>query len=390
LLSAALFTLGSMMVGGGVISFVAANWNEIPRGSKVVLLFAALLVFHIAGYWLRYRSAWPRLGHALIFCGSIVFGANIGLLAQTYQVSGSWYGMFGVWALGSLAMAWAARSWITGLLVIVTSFTWFVGFADDYHERLAIVYPPLLAVALFPLAWVIRSRALNTLTFLGLIFSLPALALIGFDFDNERYVLTAVAAGGFVAWAAGEFHRATGIRKEFGAPASNLGLATLAYAAYLWSFHWAWRWSDNIDWNHFYWLIPAGFAVAIGVALLAKAWARMDESQRRSAAGVAAASLLLCLSPLLNRFGETLPTVVVNAAALVIAAALIGKGIVEERRLAFWAGSIFVATLIVSRFFEYESSLLLKSAAFIVCGAVTMLAGVAYEKFLHRREAIAQ
>jgi len=387
LLSAALFTLGSMMVGGGVISFVAAHWDEISRGPKVVLLFAALLVFHIAGYWLRYRSAWPRLGHALIFCGCLVFGANIGLLAQAYQVSGAWYGMFGVWALGSLAMAWAARSWITGLLVIVTSFTWFAGFAEDSHERLAIVYPPLLAAALLPLAWTIRSRALNTLTYFGLICSLPVLTLI--RFDNVRYVLIAVAAGGFAAWAAGEFHRATGIRKEFGAPASNLGLATLASAAYLWSFHWAWRWSDNIDWNHLYWLIPAGFAVAIGVALLAKAWARMDESQRRSAAGVAAASLLLCLSPPLNRFGAW-PTLAANAAALVIAAALIGKGIVEERRLAFWAGSLFVATLIVSRFFEYESSLLLKSAAFIVCGAVTMIVGVAYEKFLHRREATAQ
>jgi uncharacterized membrane protein len=388
LLSAALFTLGSLMVGGGVISFVAAHWNEISRGPKVVLLFAALLVFHIAGYWLRYRSAWPRLGHALIFCGCLVFGANIGLLAQTYQVSGSWYGMFGVWALGSLAMAWAARSWITGLLVIVTSFTWFAGFADDYHERLAIIYPPLLAAALLPLAWAIRSRALYTLTFLGLIISLPVLALV--RFSNERYALIAVAAGGFAAWAAGEFHRATGIRKEFGTPASNLGLATLAYAAYQWSFHWIWRWPGNIYRGHLYWLIPAGVAVAIGVALLAKAWARMDESQRRSAAGVVAAFLLLCLAPPLNRFGEAWPTVMVNVAALVIAAALVGKGIVEERRLAFWAGSLFVATLIISRFFEYESSLLLKSAAFIVCGAVTMIAGVAYEKFLHRREAIAQ
>jgi uncharacterized membrane protein len=388
LLSAALFTLGSLMVGGGVISFVAAHWDEISRGPKVVLLFAALLVFHTAGYWLRYRSAWPRLGHALIFCGCLVFGANIGLLAQAYQVSGSWYGTFGVWALGSLAMAWAARSWITGLLVIVTSFTWFVGFADDFHERLAIVYPPTLAAALLPLAWTIRSRALYTLTFLGLICSLPMLAYA--RSSNNRYALMAVAAGGFVAWAAGEFHRATGIRREFGNPAAYLGLATLATGAYLWSFHWAWRWSVLPGWNHLHWLIPAGVAVAIGVALLAKAWPGMDESQRRSAAGAVAASLLLCLSPLLDRFGEAWPTVVVNAAALVIAAVLIGKGIVEERRLAFWAGSLFVATLIVSRFFEYESSLLLKSAAFIVCGAVTMLAGVAYEKYLHRREATAQ
>jgi uncharacterized membrane protein len=102
------------------------------------------------------------------------------------------------------------------------------------------------------------------------------------------------------------------------------------------------------------------------------------------------ASILLCLSPLLNRFGDAWPTVVLNVVALIIAAALIVKGVVEERRSAFWAGALFVATLIVSRFFEYESSLLLKSAAFIGCGAVTIFGGVAYEKFMHRREAVAQ
>lgn len=397
LLAAVLFTLGSLMIGGGVISFVAAHWNEISRGPKVILLFVALLAFHIAGYWLRYRSDWPRLGHALIFCGCLVFGANIGLLAQVYQVSGEWYRAFGVWALGSLAMAWAARSWIAGLVGAVTSFTWFVGFADDFHERLAIVYPPLLVAALLPLAWTTRSRALNTLTFLGLICSLPVLACIRSD-DNGRYMVIAIAAGGFVAWAAGEFYRATGIRKEFGNPAVYLGLAALAFDAHVWSSRGIWHWSRThgtwqsrtIDWNHLHWLIPAGLAVAIGVALLAKAWARMDDSQRRSTAGVAAASLLLCLSPLLGRFGEAWPILVVNAAALVIAAVCIGKGIVEERRLAFWAGSLFVANLIISRFLEYQSSLLLKSAAFIVCGAVTIFAGVAYEKFLRRREAIAQ
>src|SRR5262249_22239623 len=119
LLAAVLFTIGSLLVGGGVISFVAAHWDEISRGPKVALLFSALLAFHAAGYWLRHKSDWPRLGHALIFCGCLVFGANIGLVAQVYQVSGSWYRAFGAWAIGALVMAWAAQSWITGLLVIV-------------------------------------------------------------------------------------------------------------------------------------------------------------------------------------------------------------------------------------------------------------------------------
>jgi len=388
LLAAVLFTIGSLLVGGGVISFVAAHWDEISRGPKVVLLFAALLVFHIAGYWLRYRSAWPQLGHALIFCGCLVFGASIGLLAQIYQVSGNGYGMFGVWALGSLAMAWAVRSWIIGLLVIVTSFAWFFGFAEDYHERLATVYPPLLAATLLPLAWTIRSRTLYTLTFLG--FICASLSLASVQLDADRYSLIAIAASGFVAWAAGVFHRATGIRAEFGNPVANLGIATLAASAYFGSFHEVWECGGCVSPNRVHWLIPVGFALAIGVALIVRAWPRMNDSQRRWVSSGALAFVLICLATVFNRFSDALPTVVVNLAALVIAGVCISKGVVEERRLTFWAGSLFVATLVVSRFFEYESSLLLKSAAFIGCGIVTMLAGVAYEKFLHRREVVAQ
>ncbi len=388
LLAAALFTFGSLLVGGGVISFVAAHWNEMSRGPKVVLLFAALLVFYIAGYWLSYKSDWPRLGHALIFCGCLVFGANIGLLAQTYQVSGSDYGMFGVWALGSLAMAWAARSSIIGILVIVTSLAWFNGFAEDYHERLATVYPPLLVIALLPLAWTIRSRTLYTLTFLGFIYATLTLALV--QLHTNRYSLIAIAAGGFVAWAVGEFHRASGVGTEFSNPVANLGAATLAASAYFWSFHEVWKWGGYVRPNRLHWLIPVGLTLAIGVALTARAWPRMDGSRRRWVSGAALAFVLICLATVFNRFSDTLPTVMINLAALVVAGVCIGKGIVEERRLTFWAGSLFVATLIVSRFFEYESSLLLKSAAFIGCGIVTMLAGVAYEKFLHRREVIAQ
>ncbi len=388
LLAAVLFTIGSLLIGGGVISFVAAHWNEISRGPKVALLFAWLLAFHFAGYWLRYRSDWPRLGHALIFCGCLVFGANIGLLAQVYQVSGKWYGAFGVWAIGSLAMAWAARSWITGLLVVVTSFVWFFGLANDYHERLATVYPLLLAGALLPLAFHVRSRALYALTFLGLIGAM--LTLAGVQSGGARYTVIAIAAGGFVAWAVGEFHRATGLRREFGNPIANLGVATLAAGAYVWSFHSMWRGGGFARQTQLYWLIPAGCAVAIGVAAIRRAWPKMDDSQRRYAVGVALACLSICLAALFDRSSAVLPTVATNLAALFIAAVCIGKGIVEERRSAFWTGSLFVAALVISRFFEYETSLLLKSAAFIFCGVMTMLAGVAYERFLRKREVLAQ
>ncbi|MCI0664450.1 MAG: DUF2157 domain-containing protein [Acidobacteria bacterium] len=216
LLTAVLFIIGGLLIGGGVISFVAAHWDEISKGPKVVLLFSLLLAFYFAGYWLRYRGGWPRIGHALIFCGCLIFGANIGLLAQIYHVSGTWYGLFGIWAIGALLMAWAAKSWITGLLVIVTSITWFFGFAYDYHERLATIYPFLLALTLLPLAWMIRSRVLYCLTFLGFIFALPGLAFA--QMEDSELALPALAATGFLVWAIGEFHQSRFQRERSSLP----------------------------------------------------------------------------------------------------------------------------------------------------------------------------
>jgi uncharacterized membrane protein len=390
LLAAVLFTLGGLLVGGGVISFVAANWDDIPTGFKVALLLAALAGFHAAGYWLGERRGWPRLGHALIFCGCLVFGANIGLFAQIFHISGEWYGGFFAWALGSLAVAWAARSWITGLLVLVVSFVWFGGFANDGHARAAVIYPFGVAAALLPLAWAVRSRVLYALTFAGVIAALGVLA--GEDGNAARFVMLALALGGLMTWAVGEWHRVSGVRAEFGNVTAGLGLASLAAAAYVWSFRDIWQHLSGDRRHGFWWAIPVAAATLVGLALLVRA--RAAESahieRRTLQAGVLLAALLLGGSAALSfgGGGATLPTVGANLAAIALAAVAVWSGIADERRTAFWLGSLFLVLLVISRFLEYETSLLTKSAAFIACGLAVMLAGTAYEKFLRRKEAV--
>jgi uncharacterized membrane protein len=383
LLAAVLFTLGSLLLGGGVISFVAAHWEELPVGVKVALVFALLLGFHLTGYWLRFKRDSPRLGHALLFCGSLVFGANIGLMAQIFHVSGDWYRAYLAWGVGALAMAWAVNSWLTGVLALVTTFVWFVGFAEDAHERAATVYPFLLAAALLPLAWRSGSRVLYTLTFVGLIGALPTLA--GIESDAGLNVLLALMAGGFVTWAAGEFHRTTGNQPAFGNPLATLGLIVLAACSYIWSFHFLWdrNWYDQ--WRAFYWLLPTGAAIAVGLSLLIQSWTS-PRSERVFSYAILLALLLSLTATVLGRGRIALPTVAMNLAALLFAGIGIGKGIRDQRRLAFWLGTLFLVLLILSRFFEYETGLLLKSAAFIGCGALILFAGITYERFLQRRE----
>ena len=376
LLSAVIFTIGGLLLGGGVISFVAANWDDISTPVKLTILFSALLGFHAVGYWLWRSTSWRRLGHALIFCGCLVFGANIGLVAQIFNIRGDWYGAFGAWAIGSLAVAWAIRSWIIGVLVLFTSFLWFIGFQDDHHQRAALLYPFAIAVALIPLAWIIRSRVLYAGTWLGIVI---AASVIAGNHGSANQALLAMAAGGLLMWMLGQLHRAAAWRKEFANVAAGLGLSTLAATAYIWSFHELWT---NPKLRLMQSLLPLLF-LALSIAATLLLFRKERQTQSWLIIGVLAAGLLLAGASLVNR--EIPFTIVTNLAAMILAAVLIGISLIDEQRAFFWLGSLYLVLLILSRFLEYETSLLIKSAAFLGCGVAVILAGVSYEKYLRRK-----
>ena len=397
LLAAMIFTLGGLLLGGGLISFVAANWEAVPTTAKVALLLTLLLTFHLAGYWLWHQKGWSRLGHSLVFTGSLVFGPNIGLMAQIFHVSGEWYGAFGAWALGSLVMAYAARSWLTGLLALITAVTWFQGISHEHPSAWMMILPLLIAALFLPLAWQLRSRVLYVASYAGITFMLCSFAAE--RYSSGKYVLITMIVGGFAAWAAGEFHRVKNLRPEFGNPTAALGILILGGSAYIWSFHWWWRdrdWaasSSDVASPKFYWAIPTLIIALIGLALVVLVIQQLSAAGERRllilGITVAAAILILCaLIGGANRGDMTLLTISVNFAALIIAAVAIAIGVMDERRLAFWTGTLFTMLLILSRFLEYETSLLTKSAAFTLCGVAMIAAGIAYENHLRRKEAI--
>jgi uncharacterized membrane protein len=380
LLSAVIFTLGALLLGGGLISFVAANWEDISTPVKLALLFGGLLGFHLIGYWLLHGWGWRRLGHALIFCGCLAFGANIGLVAQIFHVRGNWYGAFAAWAVGSLVMAWAIRSWLIGVLVLCTSFIWFIGFQGDNHERIALLYTLVLAISLIPLAWIIRSRVLYAGTFLGIV---AAACVLAANHGSSGQLLLTMAAGGLFMWTMGELHRATVWRAEFANIAVGFGLSLLATSAYVWSFHFMW---DEA---------PARMQPPLAIAFLVLAVAasllllrREKQTQPWLMIGVWIVGAILCGSAFLagvsRSEGEILFTITTNLAALILASVVIGISLIDEQRSVFWLGSLYLVLLILSRFLEYETSLLVKSAAFLVCGVAVILAGISYEQYIRR------
>lgn len=101
--------LGAALLALAALSFVAANWADMPRLARFVLILAALwAAFAGAGH--AFRRANPALGHALALVGAALFGAAIMLTAQTFNISAFRNTGVLLWAVGAMAVALAIPS----------------------------------------------------------------------------------------------------------------------------------------------------------------------------------------------------------------------------------------------------------------------------------------
>ena len=152
---------GTLLFGAGVIAFFAANWGEIPKALKLVVLFGAMWgAFAVAG-WLviTKEGAEAKFGHAFLLLGVILFGANIFLIAQIYHISAHFPDGVLYWTLGALAVTLAVPSRtvaITGLVIAllwtaIEVFRWFefsTGTGWAFHWPFLIVWALYAATAL--------------------------------------------------------------------------------------------------------------------------------------------------------------------------------------------------------------------------------------------------
>jgi uncharacterized membrane protein len=105
-----LSTLGAILIGAGLISFVAANWQGIPAIAKLALLIGGQTATYWVAYQLQFRRGYPKIGVAIMFTGAAWFGANVFLVAQSYHLATDNPNLLIWWFLGILPLAYITRS----------------------------------------------------------------------------------------------------------------------------------------------------------------------------------------------------------------------------------------------------------------------------------------
>jgi uncharacterized membrane protein len=387
LLLAMIYTIGAVLIGGGAISFVAAHWEWIPKPGKVALLSAAMLTAHVIGYVLwRVKGTRPRLGHALVLLGTLIFGANIGLMAQIFHIRSHFYTGFAAWAAGAAVISYCLWSIPHALVAIVASFIWCCGWAADHVGEFT-WYPVVLLAAGLPLAYLRRSG----LTFFLLLVAFAAATPIDVGVASEALAATVLAGVGVALLLSGygAFHLAVRPRPEVGPTALALGGLSLAIWSYVLSFRWA---AEELTWEGGWWrgdvassaFVVATFCAGLVFWKLSGRRALKEPAFRPYVVALWVGVLLVAVAsgpPL-----PGIPAVILSNTALVgLAVGLVWSGLVSMRRRVFWCGVALMALLILSRFLEYETSLMLKSVVFLALGVGVLYGGIKFEAVLRRK-----
>ena len=102
--------LGSILVGVGVILFIASNWSVLPNWGRLFIVFSSMLASYGFGFYLRYEAKnYPKVGASLILLGSLIFGAGMFLIAQIYHITVHYPNGPLLWGLFVLPLAYFLR-----------------------------------------------------------------------------------------------------------------------------------------------------------------------------------------------------------------------------------------------------------------------------------------
>ena len=118
-------SFGALLMGAGVLLFVAAHWDELSPAGRFSLVLAMVALFHVAGAFTAEK--FEKLAIALHAVGTITLGAGIFLAGQIFNLEEHWPGGVMLWALGAW-IAWAIRrDWPQALLAAILTPWWLMG-----------------------------------------------------------------------------------------------------------------------------------------------------------------------------------------------------------------------------------------------------------------------
>lgn len=190
-LPALLGLFGGLLIAASVSAFVAANWEEMPRLAKLVMVLLGLAGALGVAVRLEIRGS-PLGSDAAATCGTLIFAAGVALVGQMYHLPTDWPGGALLIAIGALATAFLLRSNGALIVAIIAIAAWSGGRWEESEGQIHLGF----WLAFLPALWLAFARPnrlvhhVAVLAMIGWFALLPGnWAFVRFDYGLLAYAL---------------------------------------------------------------------------------------------------------------------------------------------------------------------------------------------------------
>ncbi len=386
---------GSLLVGLGIILLLAHNWDDLTRPVRAGLAYLPVLAALGLCAWYvfsdRSSTGWREgLGTFL----GLAVGASLALVAQTYQVGGTFRALTLAWMLLILPSVYILDAVMPALIYLAGITGWAVGQSSCQDNPTG--YWLLLGGLIPFLIWTRRRDPGGIRN--GWLMWGTALSMIGgvatCMHTHEPVLWFALYAAFFaVCLLAGELWDRPGV-SLWGRPLTLLGGFGMGVMVFLYSFLWFWN-DMNRDIQYYGWrrtewqeatdIAQVAVFMVLYVVLLVLAFRRLKGWPFRLAACFPLVAVVLVALNQVLEGHAIIPAVLMNGYAFVLGLLVVAEGVRETRLDNMNAGLVLLAALLISRFFDADMSILGRGLAFIGLGICFLAANAI---MIRRRRAL--
>lgn len=356
--------VGAVLIGLGLLLVLAHNWDALSRSVRLTSVLVLLVASQIATFGAVKWQRLERYREGLSLVQSLMVGASILLMAETFPLGTDYTPLLGAWMVLILPIAILADTLLPIFLYMAVFIAWLIGAYQSWYVWLS--WPLLFAVipmqrrmeehetsgrGLFAWVMVVVSAATFMLCFCSYFgdFAVQITALF-------FYTLSAL-----------------GIRLDrtdefWNKPLFSLGLIGSLICTFGLTFYNMWHRSAEVE-------LGAPLMLFLAIWVLAMFFARQHSRMTKGDMLLRLSSLMPYViggTSLLWLLGlpDGVAVTVMNIYLLVIGFFLVGRGYGKRQVSTFNIGMLFISSLVIARFFDVDMSLMARGGLYILLGLI--------------------
>ena len=366
--------LGALLIGLGIILLFGHNWEELSRPVRAVLSLLPLMAGQALAMWVvlkRPESQALKEGTATFL--SLMVGASIALISQTYNIPGDTPSFILTWMLLIVPLTYLMRATIPAAIFVAGISAWSCHFWDEPLK--AFLFWPLLVVVVPHFIWSLRQekytiRAAILALVMAVSVCVGAHFTLGRSWPGSWVVIYSSLIAVLYLLGAWEFK---GVSTNWQRPFQALGGLGVFIMMIMLTFRFPWESTAGKYWYAKYDLSPwmvipdhiLSFLLVASALLLFYQYAKRQDWMRTL---FGALPLLALVGYAFSGTSAVFPMLLFNAFLLIVSVFRLMMGIRTNNLSVINTGMVMLSALVLARFFDSEINFVLKGLVFISIG----------------------